>query len=132
MFLLRAITLPPRAAYGTTKLGYKTVRFLGLRRLFWIGVGVGIGLLVSPGTGAENRRRLAEWWELQQRSWNEDDVIALRFGDHAKVTLSGDEADAGADDTAPTNGATPAASAAPVLPAVAPATDPGDPSAPES
>jgi osmotically-inducible protein OsmY len=53
---------PAKAGVGTTKLGvkagYRAGRLLGYRRLLLIAVGVGIGLLVAPMTGAELRAKL--------------------------------------------------------------------------
>jgi hypothetical protein len=65
VFLFRLILLPPRLAFGTTRLGFKTARFLGIRRLFFVGIGVGIGLLIAPVPGAEMRERLRAFLEEQ-------------------------------------------------------------------
>lgn len=67
--LLRLIFLPARVGVGTaklgTKVGYRTGRLVGYRRLALLGVGVGIGLLIAPTTGREARAklraRLDEW-----------------------------------------------------------------------
>lgn len=51
-----SLTLPFRAL----RLTYRTGRLLGYRRLLVFGAGVGVGLLVAPGPGAELRARLRE------------------------------------------------------------------------
>lgn len=59
MILFRLAWLPVRLSLGTTKLGvkagYRAGRLVGYRRLFVLGAGVGIGLLVAPVTGSELR-----------------------------------------------------------------------------
>lgn len=49
-----------RTGAGSAKLTHRTVRLLGYRRLVVFGAGVGVGLLVAPGPGAELRARLRE------------------------------------------------------------------------
>jgi len=64
MLLVRIAFLPVRLAFKTTttatKVGYRTGRLLGYRRLFVFGVGVGVGLLVAPMTGPQLRAKLRE------------------------------------------------------------------------
>jgi BON domain len=56
-----------RAGYTTGKLsaraGYRATRWMGLTRVFAFGLGVGVGLLAAPVTGAELRERLRRRWE---------------------------------------------------------------------
>lgn len=66
MIILRLPFVPVRLAWGTTKLGYRTGRLLGWRRVFLVGVGVAIGLLVAPVPGRELRARLRERLEAWQ------------------------------------------------------------------
>jgi hypothetical protein len=47
-----------RSAAYAAAAGYRTGRFLGMRRLTYLGIGVAIGLLVAPVTGRELRDRL--------------------------------------------------------------------------
>lgn len=42
------------------KVGFRTGRLLGYRRIFVFGVGVAVGLLLAPTTGAAMRRRIME------------------------------------------------------------------------
>jgi len=44
----------------TAKVGHRSVRFIGYRRIFLILVGVGIGLLLAPVPGEQLRARLRE------------------------------------------------------------------------
>jgi hypothetical protein len=59
MWLLsRLVVWPVKASTGSVKLGYKTGRLFGYRRIFVFGLGVAVGLLLAPVTGAELRDRL--------------------------------------------------------------------------
>ena len=59
MILFRLAWLPVRLSLGTAKVGaktgYRAGRLVGYRRLFVLGTGVAIGLLVAPVTGRELR-----------------------------------------------------------------------------
>jgi hypothetical protein len=52
------VRTPVRLVFLPVKVGYRTGRLLGLRRLLLLGIGVGIGLLAAPTSGADLRRRL--------------------------------------------------------------------------
>jgi hypothetical protein len=56
--LTRTIVWPVKAGAGSAKLGYRTGRLLGYRRIFVFGLGVAVGLLIAPMTGAALRQRL--------------------------------------------------------------------------
>jgi len=60
--IVRTLVLPAKVGVGGTKLGLKvgsrTVRFLGYRRLLVFAAGVGVGLLFAPMAGRELRARL--------------------------------------------------------------------------
>lgn len=60
--LIRLAFLPVRLLLGTAKIGvktgYRSGRLVGYRRLSVLAVGVGIGVLVAPATGAQTRARL--------------------------------------------------------------------------
>ena len=73
-------TLPFRLVFGTAKLGtkaaakttagsfkagYRAGRLLGYRRMFFVAVGIGIGLLVAPVPGRELRAKLQKLLEEQ-------------------------------------------------------------------
>lgn len=59
----RLVRLGFKTGAGSVKLSHRTVRILGYRRLFFLGAGVAIGLLVAPTSGAELRRKLQELLE---------------------------------------------------------------------
>ena len=60
--LIRLAFLPVRLLLGTAKLGvktgYRSGRLVGYRRLTVLAVGIGIGILVAPSSGAQTRARL--------------------------------------------------------------------------
>jgi hypothetical protein len=64
MLLVRIVFFPVRLAFRTTgfatKVGYRTGRMVGYRRLFVFGVGVGVGLLIAPTTGPQLRAKLRD------------------------------------------------------------------------
>lgn len=57
MFLIRLMFKTPIAAF---RAGRGTARLVGYRRVVLVGLGVGVGLLVAPTSGAELRRRIRE------------------------------------------------------------------------
>ena len=78
--ILWLLTLPFRLVFGTAKLGtkaaaktttgsfkagYRAGRLLGYRRMFFVAVGIGIGLLVAPVPGRELRAKLQKLLEDQ-------------------------------------------------------------------
>lgn len=56
--LTRVIVWPVKVGAGSAKVGYKTGRLLGYRRVFVFGLGVAVGLLVAPTTGAALRQKI--------------------------------------------------------------------------
>ena len=62
MIVLRVVTLPFKVGTKTgmvaSKVGYRTARFVGFRRLFVLGVGIAIGLLIAPVPGRQLREKL--------------------------------------------------------------------------
>ena len=60
--MLRVVTLPFKVGTKTgmvaSKVGYRTARFVGFRRLFVLSVGIAIGLLIAPMTGRALREKL--------------------------------------------------------------------------
>jgi hypothetical protein len=56
--LTRTVVWPYKVGTGSVKLGYKTGRLFGYRRIFVFGLGVAVGLLLAPVTGAELRNKL--------------------------------------------------------------------------
>jgi hypothetical protein len=90
--LIRAVLLPVRLAVGLTRLGvragyaagrlsvgtsYRVGRRVGWSRLAALGVGVVIGLLVAPTSGAELRERLGRRAAERRRPVS-DDAVAER------------------------------------------------------
>jgi hypothetical protein len=69
--LLRLILLPVTVGVGTTRISLRTAyrigRLLGYRRMFLLGVGVGVGLLIAPVPGRELRATLQAM--LDERGW---------------------------------------------------------------
>ena len=58
--LTRSVVWPVKASVGGVKVGYKTGRLFGYRRVFVFLLGVAVGLLVAPMTGAALRERIRE------------------------------------------------------------------------
>ncbi len=81
--LIRLLFLPAKVGVGTTKLGvkagYRAGRLLGARRVLVFGVGVGVGLLVAPVTGAEARDRLRRAIEARRPVGDQDLAERVRF-----------------------------------------------------
>jgi hypothetical protein len=81
--LIRLIFLPAKVGVGTTKLGvkagYRAGRLLGVRRLLFFGVGVGVGLLLAPTTGAEARARVRRLIEERRPAGDQDLAERVRF-----------------------------------------------------
>ncbi|HZM31473.1 MAG TPA: BON domain-containing protein [Acidimicrobiales bacterium] len=90
--MIRTVLLPVRMTYGAGKLGvktgyqagrlsvgstYKVGRFVGISRLLALALGVGIGLLIAPTTGAELREQLRRKWEGRNAPAS-DDAVAER------------------------------------------------------
>ncbi len=46
--LWKLLTLPIRLALGTTKLTWRTIRFIGISRIVAFGAGVGTGIALAP------------------------------------------------------------------------------------
>ena len=55
--MFRLLTFPIRLPFKITRL---VIRLTGIRTTVLLGIGIGIGLLVAPTSGAELRRRLQE------------------------------------------------------------------------
>jgi hypothetical protein len=90
--VIRAVLLPVRLTYGVGKLGvrtgyqagrlsvgstYRVGRFVGLSRLLALALGVGIGLLIAPTSGAELREQLRRKWEARSAPAS-DEAVAER------------------------------------------------------
>jgi hypothetical protein len=83
VLLIRLILLPFRMVFGTTKLtfktGYRTGRLLGYRRLFVLGAGIGIGVLIAPMPGRELREKLRDLLQGQVRVPDDELGERVRF-----------------------------------------------------
>jgi hypothetical protein len=79
--IVRTITIPVRVTYGAGKAGaksaYRVGRWVGFTRLLALAVGVGIGLLAAPTSGAELRQRLQRALD-ERRAPVGDDAVAER------------------------------------------------------
>jgi hypothetical protein len=62
MLVVRLVLFPLKVGTTATKVaaktGYRTGRLLGYRRLFVLGLGIFIGLMIAPGPGRELRAKL--------------------------------------------------------------------------
>ena len=56
--LTRAFVWPVKTGVGSAKLGYRTGRLLGYRRIVVFGLGIAVGLLIAPMTGAALRQKI--------------------------------------------------------------------------
>jgi hypothetical protein len=70
---------PIRLTFLPVRVGLRTARILGLRRLFWLGLGVAAGLLLAPTTGAELRARLRQLIEERRPQGDQDLAERVRF-----------------------------------------------------
>ena len=57
---------PVRLVVLPVKVGYRTGRLLGFRRMLLIGIGIAIGLLLAPTPGAELRARIRKEVEARR------------------------------------------------------------------
>jgi hypothetical protein len=56
--LTRTVVWPVKLGAGSAKLGFHTGRLLGYRRILVFGLGVAVGMLLAPTTGAALRQRI--------------------------------------------------------------------------
>jgi hypothetical protein len=77
------LLLPFRLAYGsgklTAKVGHRSARLLGYRRLALVLVGLGAGLLVAPVPGREARRALRRAIEARRAGSDPEIGERVRF-----------------------------------------------------
>lgn len=83
MFLLRLLFSPVRIALFVA-------RILGYNRVIVFLLGVAVGLLCAPMTGAELRDRLREQLEGRMEGLSEPPVVASDLGSSRTSTTSGD------------------------------------------
>src|SRR5947207_1924350 len=99
MFLIRLVVLPVRLGVKTTgfaaKTGYRTGRLLGYRRIFVLGVGIAIGMLIAPVPGRQLRERLAKL--LEQFGGPPSTTEAAATADIARYPYGGIRYEASAD-----------------------------------
>jgi hypothetical protein len=77
--LSRFLLLPVKTATGSMKLGYRTGRLVGYRRLFVFGAGVAVGLLLAPRPGRELRERLRQLAESRRPPTDVELADRVRF-----------------------------------------------------
>ena len=86
MLLARIVFLPIRLAFKTTgvatKVGYRTGRLVGYRRLAVFGTGVVVGLLIAPMAGSVLRAKLRELATSARLPSDPE------LGDHVRFELS--------------------------------------------
>jgi hypothetical protein len=58
--LTRLVVWPFKIGTGSAKVGYRTGRMFGYRRILVFGLGVACGLLLAPMTGAAMRAKIRE------------------------------------------------------------------------
>jgi len=56
------------------RVGYRAARVIGPARLAIVALGVGIGLLIAPTSGADLRERLRRRWEERRESSGDLDI----------------------------------------------------------
>lgn len=111
----RVLGLGFKAGRGSAKLTHRTVRTLGYRRVTVFAIGVAVGLLAAPSSGAELRARLRDKLDELRRTAGPGDLAdavreelassprtwhlpqpAVTVADGGRVTLTGEVPDAAA------------------------------------